>query len=317
MEPIKPIMRPANPCFSSGPCAKRPGWTPAVLTSTSFGRSHRSEDGKRLLQLTLERTREILEIPADFRVGIIPGSDTGAFELALWSVLGARGVDVLAWESFGSGWVTDIVQQLCIQDVRVFNAGYGILPDLSKVDFTRDVVFTWNGTTSGVRVPNADWIPANRAGLTLIDATSGIFAQPIDWMKSDIVTYSWQKVLGGEAAHGMLIVSPRAVSRLENYKPNRPMPKLFRLTKNGKLDEAIFRGETINTPSMLCVADYLDALAWASEIGGLRRLWLVAMQITQFSTIGSTVHLGWRIWPRIRRRAQTHPYVCKSSMQTS
>jgi phosphoserine aminotransferase len=224
------------------------------------------------LKLAIERTREILEIPADFRVGIVPGSDTGAFEMALWSVLGARGVDVLAWESFGNGWVTDIVQQLRVVDVRVLDAEYGALPDLGKVDFTRDVVFTWNGTTSGVRVPNAEWIPADRAGLTLIDATSGIFAQPIDWAKCDIVTYSWQKVLGGEAAHGMLILSPRAVSRLENYKPKWPMPKLFRLTKNGKLDEAIFRGEAINTPSMLCVADYLDALAWASEIGGLRAL---------------------------------------------
>ena len=272
MEPMKPIIRPANPCFSSGPCAKRPGWTPAVLSGAFLGRSHRTEEGKRLLKLAIERTREILEIPADFRVGIVPGSDTGAFEMALWSVLGARGVDVLAWESFGNGWVTDIVQQLRVVDVRVLDAEYGALPDLGKVDFTRDVVFTWNGTTSGVRVPNAEWIPADRAGLTLIDATSGIFAQPIDWAKCDIVTYSWQKVLGGEAAHGMLILSPRAVSRLENYKPKWPMPKLFRLTKNGKLDEAIFRGEAINTPSMLCVADYLDALAWASEIGGLRAL---------------------------------------------
>lgn len=272
MKSMKPIVRPTTPYFSSGPCAKRPGWTPGVLAGAFLGRSHRAEEGKWLLRLAIDRTREILEIPGDFKVGIVPGSDTGAFEMALWSMLGTRGVDVLAWESFGLGWVTDIVEQLRLEDVRVLEAGYGALPELGKVDFTCDVVFTWNGTTSGVRVPDAEWIPANRAGLTLIDATSGIFAQQIDWTKVDVVTYSWQKVLGGEGAHGMLILSPRAVSRLERDAPKRPMPKIFRLTKNGKLDEAIFRGETINTPSMLCVADYLDALAWASEIGGLRGL---------------------------------------------
>ncbi len=272
MEPVKPSIRPSNPCFSSGPCAKRPGWSPTALDNAFVGRSHRSKEGKRLLKLAIERTREILAVPGDFLIGITPGSDTGAFEMALWSVLGARGVELLAWESFGSGWVKDVVQELRVDDVRVFEADYGTLPDLAKIDFTRDVVITWNGTTSGVRVPDSRWIAADREGLTLIDATSAIFAQSIDWAKADITTYSWQKVLGGEAAHGMLILSPRAVSRLESYRPKWPIPKLFRLTKNGRLDTAIFEGETINTPSMLCVADYLDALEWATEVGGLQGL---------------------------------------------
>lgn len=268
----KPTVRPVSPSFSSGPCTKRPGWTPASLEGAFVGRSHRAKEGKRLLKEAIERTRDVLGLPDGFRVGIMPGSDTGAFEAALWSLLGPRGVDILAWESFGSGWVTDVVKQLRLTDVRVMEAGYGMLPDLTAVDFSRDVVFTWNGTTSGVRVPDSDWIASDRQGLTLIDATSAIFAQPIDWSKADVVTFSWQKVLGGEGAHGMLILSPRAVSRLQSHVPAWPMPKLFRLTSKGKLIEGIFEGETINTPSMLCVADYLNALAWVSEIGGLDAL---------------------------------------------
>jgi phosphoserine aminotransferase len=270
--PAKPARRPANGRFSSGPCAKRPGWTPDALGNAFLGRSHRSKEGKARLKLAITRTRGLLGLPDDFHVGIMPGSDTGAFEAALWSLLGARGVDVLAWESFGKGWVTDIVRHLRVTDVRVHEADYGVLPDLGLVDFSRDVVFTWNGTTSGVRVPDGDWIPDDREGLTIIDATSAIFAQPIDWAKADVVTYSWQKVLGGEGAHGMLILSPRAVARLESYVPEWPLPKLFRLTKKGKLDAAIFQGETINTPSMLCVEDYLDALQWAESVGGLKGL---------------------------------------------
>ena len=241
-----------------------------MLAQAFLGRSHRAKDGKTRLKLAIDKTKKLLDLPPEFHVGIVPGSDTGAFEMAMWSLLGARGVDVLAWESFGKGWVTDIVKQLKLKDVRVLEADYGALPDLATVDFARDVVFTWNGTTSGVRVPNGDWIKADRQGLTLIDATSAVFAQPIDWSKADVVTFSWQKVLGGEAAHGMLILSPRAVERLESYTPPRPLPKLFRMTKNGKLNREIFEGMTINTPSMLCVEDYLDALDWASRIGGLR-----------------------------------------------
>ncbi len=270
--PAKPAHKPSNPRFSSGPCTKRPGWTRDALADALLGRSHRSKDGKARLKLAITRTRAILAPPEDFHIGIVPGSDTGAFEAALWSLLGARGVDVLAWESFGKGWVTDVVKHLKVDDVRILEADYGVLPDLTKADFTRDVVFTWNGTTSGVRVPDGDWIPADRKGLTLIDATSAIFAQPIDWSKADVVTYSWQKVLGGEGAHGMLILSPRAIARLESHVPAWPLPKLFRLTKKGQLNAAIFEGETINTPSMLCVEDYLDALAWAESIGGLKGL---------------------------------------------
>ena len=265
----KPGLRPANPNFSSGPCAKRPGWSPAALSNAALGRSHRAKVGKAKLERAIALTREVLQVPADWRIGIVPASDTGAVEMALWSLLGARGVDMVAWESFGSGWITDVVKQLRLADVRKIEAEYGKLPDLAKVDFAHDVVFAWNGTTSGVRVPDAEWIPSDRQGLTLVDATSAVFAQAIDWAKTDAVTFSWQKVLGGEAAHGMLILSPRAVERLESHSPSWPLPKLFRMVKSGRLDAALFEGETINTPSMLCVEDYLDALSWAEAIDGL------------------------------------------------
>ncbi|WP_319486216.1 phosphoserine transaminase [uncultured Cohaesibacter sp.] len=264
-----PAVRPNNTHFSSGPCSKRPGWSFDSLSDAPLGRSHRAKLGKSKLQESIDLTREVLGVPADYRIGVVPASDTGAVEMALWSLLGARGTDILVWESFGAGWATDVVKQLKLDDVRVMKADYGQIPDLGAVDFSRDVVFTWNGTTSGVRVPNGDWIAADREGLTICDATSAAFAQDLDWEKLDVVTYSWQKVLGGEAAHGMLILSPRAVERLESYTPAWPMPKIFRMTKGGKLIEGIFRGETINTPSMLCVEDYIDALKWAKEIGGL------------------------------------------------
>ena len=268
----RPAVRPANPHFSSGPCAKRPGWNIKNLENALVGRSHRSKPGKARLAAAIEKTRTILDVPADYRIGIVPASDTGAVEMALWSLLGARGVDLLAWESFGEGWVSDVVKQLKLKDARTLKADYGKLPDLGEVNFDNDVVFTWNGTTSGVRVPNADWIPADRKGLTICDATSAAFAQDLAWPKLDVVTFSWQKVLGGEAAHGMLILSPRAVERLESYTPAWPMPKIFRMTKGGKLIEGIFKGETINTPSMIAVEDYLDALDWAASIGGLKSL---------------------------------------------
>lgn len=268
----EPGVRPNNPNFSSGPCAKRPGWTVEALADAPVGRSHRAKIGKAKLAEAINLTREVLEVPANYRIGIVPASDTGAVEMALWSLLGARGVDMLAWESFGSGWVTDVVKQLKLTDVRKLEAPYGELPDLTKVDFDRDVVFTWNGTTSGVRVPNADFIPADRKGLTICDATSAAFAQNLDFSKLDVVTFSWQKVLGGEGAHGVLILGPRAVERLETYTPAWPLPKIFRMTKGGKLIEGIFEGATINTPSMLCVEDYLDALKWAKSIGGLKTL---------------------------------------------
>ncbi|MQX48359.1 phosphoserine transaminase [Sinorhizobium medicae] len=271
-KPAKPAQRPANTHFSSGPCAKRPGWTLEALSDAPLGRSHRAKIGKTKLKQAIDLTREILEVPADYRIGIVPASDTGAVEMALWSMLGARGVDMLAWESFGSGWVTDVVKQLKLADVRRLEADYGELPDLSRVDFDRDVVFTWNGTTSGVRVPDADFIPSGRKGLTICDATSATFAQALDFAKLDVVTFSWQKVLGGEGAHGVLILSPRAVERLETYVPAWPLPKIFRMTKGGKLIEGIFTGETINTPSMLCVEDYIDALLWAKSVGGLKGL---------------------------------------------
>ncbi|MGZ5803215.1 MAG: phosphoserine transaminase [Xanthobacteraceae bacterium] len=272
MTSAKPGMRPANPHFSSGPCAKRPGWSLQALTDAALGRSHRAKVGKAKLKRAIDLTREVLEVPADYRIGIVPASDTGAVEMALWSLLGVRPVTMLAWESFGEGWVSDVVKELKLKDTTTLKAAYGELPDLKKVDFKTDVVFTWNGTTSGVRVPNADWIPANREGLTICDATSAAFAQPLDFSKLDVVTFSWQKALGGEGAHGMLILSPRAVARLESHKPAWPLPKIFRLTKGGKLNEGIFEGETINTPSMLCVEDYLDTLQWAKSVGGLKAL---------------------------------------------
>ncbi|MBB5572842.1 MULTISPECIES: phosphoserine transaminase [Rhizobium] len=268
----KPDIRPNNTHFSSGPCSKRPGWTLDALSDAPFGRSHRAKVGKAKLKQAIDLTREILEVPADYRIGIVPASDTGAVEMALWSLLGERGVDMLAWESFGAGWVTDVVKQLKLKDVRKLEAAYGELPDLSAVDFDRDVVFTWNGTTSGVRVPNADFIPADRKGLTICDATSAAFAQNLDFAKLDVVTFSWQKVLGGEGAHGVIILSPRAVERLTTYQPAWPLPKIFRMTSGGKLIEGIFTGETINTPSMLCVEDYIDALLWAKDLGGLKAL---------------------------------------------
>jgi phosphoserine aminotransferase len=272
MSQATPAVRPTVPHFSSGPCAKRPGWSLSALTDAVLGRSHRSKIGKAKLKRAIDLTREVLEVPADYQIGIVPASDTGAVEMALWSLLGARPVTMLAWESFGEGWVTDVVKELKLKDVTVLRAGYGALPDLAKVDPASDVVFTWNGTTSGVRVPNADWIAADRAGLTICDATSACFAQPLDWPKLDVVTFSWQKALGGEGGHGMLILSPRAVKRLESFTPPRPLPKIFRLTKGNKLNDGIFAGETINTPSMLCVEDYLDALAWAKSVGGLKAL---------------------------------------------
>ncbi|MGH6860053.1 MAG: phosphoserine transaminase [Phyllobacterium sp.] len=265
----KPAQRPANPNFSSGPCAKRPGWSLEALSDASLGRSHRAKIGKAKLKQAIDLTREVLQVPADYRIGIVPASDTGAVEMALWSLLGERGVDMVAWESFGAGWVADVVKQLKLADTRLIEAEYGALPDLSTIDFDRDVVFTWNGTTSGVRVPNGDFIPADRKGLTICDATSAAFAQRLAFDKLDVVTFSWQKVLGGEGAHGVLILSPRAVERLQSYKPAWPLPKIFRLTSGGKLIEGIFAGETINTPSMLCVEDYLDALTWARSVGGL------------------------------------------------
>src|SRR6202022_1427797 len=283
---MKPNRRPGNPCFSSGPCAKRPGGSPAVLEGALTRRSHRSGVGLARLVEVVERSRAILGIPADWRVAIVAGSDTGAIEIAMWSLLGARGVDMLAWENFGGGWGAD-VEQLRLPDVRVLKAPYGRLPDLSQVDPARDVVFTWNGTTSGVRVPNGDWIAADRSGLTICDATSAVFAMRLPWDKLDVATWSWQKSLGGEAGHGMLALSPRAVERLESYTPPWPLPKLFRLTQKGKLIEGVFRGETINTPSMLCVEDALDSLKWAESVGGLDGL--VARSEQSLATIKAWV----------------------------
>jgi phosphoserine aminotransferase len=267
-----PAVRPLVPHFSSGPCAKRPGWNPQALRDALLGRSHRSKPGKAKLKRAIDLTREVLQVPAAYRIGIVPASDTGAVEMALWSLLGPRPVTMLAWESFGEGWVTDIVKELKLKDATVRRAAYGELPDLSGIGPTHDIIFTWNGTTSGVRLPNADWIAADRTGLSICDATSAAFAQPLDWPKLDVVTFSWQKALGGEAAHGMLILSPRAAAQIESYTPPWPVPKIFRMTKGGKLIEGVFAGETINTPSMLCVEDYLDALEWAKSVGGLSAL---------------------------------------------
>lgn len=271
-ETAKPDVRPHNTHFSSGPCSKRPGWSLDALSDAALGRSHRAKVGKTKLKQAIDLTREILNVPTDYRIGIVPASDTGAVEMAMWSLLGERGVDMVAWESFGAGWVTDVVKQLKLKDARKIEADYGELPDLSSIDFDRDVVFTWNGTTSGVRVPNADFIPADRKGLTICDATSAAFAQDLDFAKLDVTTFSWQKVLGGEGAHGVIILSPRAVERLTTYVPAWPLPKIFRMTSGGKLIEGIFTGETINTPSMLCVEDYIDALLWAKSLGGLKAL---------------------------------------------
>ena len=272
MSNVRPSVRPRDPRFSSGPCAKRPGWTPAALGDAFLGRSHRSPGGKAKLGEVIARSRELLGLPADYLLGIVPASDTGAMELALWSLLGARGVDMLVWESFGKAWATDAATQLKLDDLRIHEAGYGALPDLGQVDFARDVVFTWNGTTSGVRVPDGDWIEISRAGLTICDATSAAFAMDLPWSRLDVVTWSWQKVLGGEAAHGMLALSPRAVARLESHTPPWPLPKIFRLTKDGRLNQEVFEGTTLNTPSMLCVEDALDSLRWAEEAGGVPAL---------------------------------------------
>ena len=269
--PVKPDAKPARPHFSSGPCAKRPGWNPSNLNIEVMGRSHRSKLGKARLTLAIDKTREVLKIPADFRIGIMPGSDTGAIEAAMWSMLGPKPVDVFAWESFGQDWVTDITKQLKL-DAVAHVADYGELPDFSKARKDADIVFTWNGTTSGAKVANADWIADDREGVVFCDATSAVFAMDVDWSKVDVLTYSWQKVMGGEGAHGMLILSPRAVARLESFAPDRPLPKLFRMTKGGKLNEGIFKGETINTPSMLAVEDYIDGLGWAESVGGLEGL---------------------------------------------
>jgi phosphoserine aminotransferase len=269
---MKPTTRPTSPHFSSGPCNKRPGWSLSALSDAPLGRSHRAKIGKAKLQEAIDRSRDLLGLPKDYVLGIVPGSDTGAYEMAMWTMLGARGVDVLSWESFGEGWASDIKSQLKLSDVRYFKADYGQIPDLSQIDSDRDVLFTFNGTTSGVKVPHTDWIKDNRQGLTFCDATSAVFAMPMPWEKLDVTTYSWQKVLGGEAAHGVVVLSPRAVERLESYTPSWPVPKVFRLTSKGKLIDGVFKGETINTPSMLCVEDAIDSLRWAESIGGLKAL---------------------------------------------
>src|SRR3954471_3239212 len=268
----KPNVRPARPDFSSGPCAKRPGWSLQNLPIDSLGRSHRAKLGKARLKLAIDLTREVLQVPADYKVAIVPASDTGAVEMAMWSLFGARPVDMLTWESFGEGWVTDVAKQLKLKDARVLKAPYGQIADLAAVDWTHDVVFTWNGTTSGVKVPNGDWIADDRQGLAICDATSAVFAMDLPWPKLDVVTWSWQKVMGGEGAHGMLVLSPRAIQRLEGYSPPWPLPKIFRLTSGGKFSEAIFKGDTINTPSLLCVEDAIDGIKWGESVGGLKGL---------------------------------------------
>lgn len=309
MNAVRPASRPGNPCFSSGPCAKRRGWSLGALSEAAVGRSHRAKPGKTKLAEVIERSKKILGMPADYRLGIVPASDTGAVEMALWSLLGPRGVDVLTWESFGEGWATDIAKQLKLADLRVIKAAYGALPDLGEVDFSRDVVFTWNGTTSGVRVPSGDWIAADRAGLTLCDATSAAFAMALPWDKLDVVTWSWQKVLGGEAAHGMLALSPRAVERLESHTPAWPLPKIFRLTKGGKLIEGVFKGETINTPSMLAVEDALDGLKWAEGIGGLKAL--IARSEKNLTTVADwAASSGWADFLAERPETRSCTSIC-------
>ena len=305
----RPGQRPANIRFSSGPCTKRPGWSLENLKDATLGQSHRAKTGKNKLKSAIDQTREILGVPDDYRIGIVPASDTGAVEMALWNLLGARGVDMVYWESFGAGWVKDVNSQLKLDDVRKIGASYGELPDLREIDFDRDVVFTWNGTTSGVRVPDGNFIADDRAGLTICDATSAAFAQDLPFEKLDVVTFSWQKVLGGEAAHGMLILSPRAVKRLENYQPSWPLPKIFQLTNNGKLIEGIFGGATINTPSMLCVEDYLDALGWAKSIGGLEGL--INRANANFSVIDNYVAAnGWIDFLAVDAATRSNTSVC-------
>ena len=279
----KPTIKPNNPNFSSGPCAKRPGWKIENLINANTGRSHRSGEAKSKLKLVIDKSKELLNLPSDYVVGIMPGSDTGALEAALWSLLGLKGVDILAWENFGKDWIQDVVKQLQLTQINVYDVNYGDFPDIAKVNFQNDVIFTWNGTTSGVKVPNADWIPEDRGGLTICDATSAIFAMPIDYEKCDVLTWSWQKVLGGEAAHGMIAMSPKAVSRLENYTPKWPIPKIFRIANNKKIIRGIFEGSTINTPSMICVEDALDGLKWAEENGGLK--FLIETSMNSFQTI--------------------------------
>jgi phosphoserine aminotransferase len=304
-----PAVKPANPNFSSGPCAKRPGWTVEALSKALVGRSHRAKPAKARIEKAIQLTRELLEVPADYLIGIVPASDTGAVEMALWSMLGARPVDMLAWESFGEGWVTDVVKQLKLADARVIKAPYGQLPDLNEVDCDHDVVFTWNGTTSGVRVPNADWIKADRKGLTICDATSAAFAQNLDFSKLDVVTFSWQKALGGEAAHGILILSPRAVERLETYKPAWPLPKIFRLTKGGKLMADIFEGATINTVSMLCIEDAVDSMEWGVRIGGLKAM--QARADANFKVISDWVAKSpWAAFLAIKPEERSNTSVC-------
>lgn len=307
----KPDLKPNCPNFSSGPCAKRPGWSLQALDTRSLGRSHRSVLGHERLKLAIDLMKSVLGVPAAYRVGILPGSDTGAVEAALWSMLGMRGVDMFSWESFGKGWVVDVQKQLKLKDVRVFDAPYGKLPDLTEADFSRDVVFAWNGTTSGVCVPNGDWIASDREGLTICDATSAVFAMEMPWDKLDVVTFSWQKVLGGEAAHGVMVLSPRAVERLETFKPDRPLPKLFRLTKDGKLNEGIFVGDTINTPSMLCVEDMIDALKWAESIGGLKAL--IARSRENFAVLADWVKRSdWADFLADKAEYRSNTSVCLS-----
>ena len=310
MTTTAPAAKPRVANFSSGPCAKRPGWSLKALNDAPLGRSHRAKIGKAKLKLAIDLTREVLQVPAEYKIGIVPASDTGAVEMAMWSMLGARPSTMLAWESFGEGWVTDAVKQLKLTDCEIVTAPYGELPNLKKIDTkTRDVVFTWNGTTSGVRVPDAEWIAADREGITICDATSAAFAQRLDWGKLDVTTFSWQKVLGGEAAHGMLILSPRAVARLESYKPAWPLPKIFRLTKGGKLIDGIFEGETINTPSMLCVEDYIDALNWAKKVGGLDGL--VKRADANTRAIASFVKVSpWIDFLAVKPKTRSNTSVC-------